>query len=107
MPPPDIAIIVGDENDFAEGPPRTAVPVVEVAVTMLALDRVNASLYAENGVDEYWGFIAKERVVEVYRGRQQGGHAEKLMRSGDVEIQCASVPYVRLWLQRFFPSPGK
>src|SRR5215469_7789037 len=46
-PEPDISVTRGAESDFAHAHPSTADLVVEVAVSSAALDRANASLYAE------------------------------------------------------------
>lgn len=52
-PEPDISLTRGSESDFTSAHPTTAELVVEVAVSSPALDRENASLYAEAGVKEY------------------------------------------------------
>src|SRR5258706_9605585 len=46
-PEPDITVVRGDESDFFQKHPTTADLVIEVAVSHPALDRENASLYAE------------------------------------------------------------
>lgn len=71
-PEPDISVTGGDERDFADAHPSTAELVVEVAVSSPALDRENASLYAEAGVKEYWIVLAHERCIEVYRHPENG-----------------------------------
>src|SRR5688572_10769605 len=65
-PEPDVAVVKGDENDFNDAHPSTAELVIEVAVSSAALDRENASLYAEAGVKEYWIVLGLPREVEVY-----------------------------------------
>ncbi len=52
-PEPDVMIVRGEVEDFDAHHPTTAALVVEVAVSNAALDRENASLYAEAGVEEY------------------------------------------------------
>src|SRR3954471_23038872 len=69
-PEPDVAIVVGPESDYWEQHPRTAMLVIEVAVTSSDLDRKKASLYAEAGVQEYWIVLPRERKIEVYRQPQ-------------------------------------
>src|SRR5688500_10392559 len=46
-PEPDVAVVEGKESDFFNAHPSTAKLVIEVAVSSAALDRENASLYAE------------------------------------------------------------
>jgi len=53
-PEPDLAIVRGDETNFAQQHPTTAALVVEIAVTSAAEDRSLATLYASAGVEEYW-----------------------------------------------------
>ena len=67
MPEPDVSVMRGTLNDFDERHPATAELVVEVAVSSVAPDRENASLYAEAGVAEYWIVLGATEQVEVYR----------------------------------------
>ena len=53
-PEPDVAVVRGLEQEFISRHPTTAELIVEVAVSSAALDRENASLYAQAGVPEYW-----------------------------------------------------
>src|SRR5437016_1542026 len=59
-PEPDIAVVRGSAADFFKAHPTSAELVIEVAVSSPALDRENASLYAEAGVKEYWIVLANE-----------------------------------------------
>lgn len=101
-PEPDISVTRGRESDFAEVHPSTAELVVEVAVSSPALDRENASLYAEAGVEEYWIILALERQVEVYRRPANGHYQEKRMFGPDELIECSSLPTVRIRLSEIF-----
>ena len=67
MPEPDVAVVRGEEKDFRSHHPTTAELVVEITVSSAALDRENASLYAEANVTEYWIVLGTEEKVEVYR----------------------------------------
>src|SRR5689334_1804477 len=60
-PEPDISVTRGHESDFATAHPATAELAVEIAVSSAALDRENASLYAEAGVKEYWIVLGNEK----------------------------------------------
>ena len=77
MPEPDISVMRGKLDDFAAGHPVTAELVVEVAVSSVAPDRENASLYAEAGVTEYWIVLAEAQQVEVYRRPMDGVYLER------------------------------
>lgn len=95
-PEPDLAIVVGDDRDFAAQHPTSALLVVEVAITSVALDRANASLYAENGVQEYWIVLPKLQTVEVYRRPEGGEYREKVLVAAAETVVCASVPAIRV-----------
>ena len=101
-PEPDICVVRGAEADFFTAHPVTAEWVIEVAVSSVALDRENASLYAEAGVKEYWIVLASERTVEVYR-RPEGGHYQETFLSGPNDtLECGSVPEIRIRLAELF-----
>lgn len=95
-PEPDLAVVMGDDRDYAECHPSTAHLVVEVAISSVALDRANAALYAENGVQEYWIILPKQLAVEVYRLPKGGEYREKVLLSGDETIVCAGLPGISL-----------
>lgn len=101
-PEPDIAVVQGDEADFFESHPTTAELVIEVAVSSPALDRENASLYAEAGVSEYWIVLGNERRVEVYRHPVNGRYQETHILGVHDTLDCASVPTVRLTVSELF-----
>src|SRR6266404_7858834 len=94
-PEPDISVTPGNKSDFTKAHPSTAELVVEVAVSSTALDRENASLYAEAGVKEYWIVLGSKRQVEVYRSPQDGRFQEKQIIGPDAILECASLPSVR------------
>ncbi|MCW5555997.1 MAG: Uma2 family endonuclease [Verrucomicrobiae bacterium] len=90
-PEPDIAVVRGTEAEFFRSHPTTAELVVEVAVSSPALDRENASLYAEAGVKEYWIVLGTERRVEVYRRPENGRYQETRVFEARDTIECSSV----------------
>ncbi len=67
-PEPDLAAVPGNPDKYLKEHPRTALLVVEVADTTLALDRDRkARIYARAGIPEYWIVNLTERCLEVYR----------------------------------------
>ena len=102
-PEPDISVTRGRESDFTAAHPATAELVVEIAVSSAALDRENASLYAEAGVKEYWIVLAPQRQVEVYRLPERGHYREKRLVSSDQTLECAAIPGVRVKIGDLFP----
>lgn len=101
-PEPDVAVVEGRESDFFNAHPSTANLVIEVAVSSAALDRENASLYAEAGVKEYWIVLGEKRQVEVYRQPLHGKYQEKKVYKLGDEIECIAVPAVRISLMQIF-----
>ena len=67
-PEPDLAVVAGRRRDYLRGHPPTAVLVLEVADSTLAYDRRRkASLYARQGIGEYWIVNLVDDCLEVYR----------------------------------------
>ena len=67
-PEPDVAVVPGSPRDYRHAHPTTALLVVEVSDSTLALDRDRkGSLYARAGIVEYWIVNLVDGVLEVYR----------------------------------------
>lgn len=63
-PEPDLAVL--DAEPSADEHPRTALLVIEVAVSSLLVDRnVKAARYAQAGIPTYWLVDVRARAVEV------------------------------------------
>lgn len=70
-PGPDLAVVVGSRRDLAGCTPTTAVLVVEVAASSLAVDTTTkAELYATAGVPEYWVLDVDNKQLHVFRDPQ-------------------------------------
>ncbi len=102
MPEPDVMIVRGEESDIDDKHLTTAELVVEVAVSSVALDRENASLYAEAGVPEYWIVLGLEKQIEAYRQPENGSYRIKRLYSVDETLECESVPGLRVALADWF-----
>src|SRR6266705_1338986 len=80
-PEPDVSVVQGSPRDYREGHPVRPVLVVEVSKTRLGFDRARkATLYARNGVEDYWIVNVLDRALEVYRepaGRASGPHPRR------------------------------
>jgi Uma2 family endonuclease len=101
-PEPDISIVRGIQKEFLTKHPSTADLVIEVAVTNEELDRLNASLYAEAGVKEYWIVLGSGRKVEVYRQPEAGRYRETRLFELDETLICGSIPEVRIRIADLF-----
>jgi Uma2 family endonuclease len=72
-PEPDLAVVRGRPLDYLDAHPSSALLIVEVADTSLALDRLRkAELYARARVPEYWIVNLVDGVLEVYRRPARG-----------------------------------
>jgi Uma2 family endonuclease len=104
-PEPDISVTCGSESDFAAVHRSTAELVVEVAISSPALDRENASLYAEAGVKEYWIILGPERRIEVYRQPEHGRYRDSNTFNEDKILEFASIPGLALRISDLFLQP--
>ena len=102
VPEPDVSVVRGKEEDFRTRHPTTAELVVEVAVSSVALDRENASLYAEAGVTEYWIVLGEAEQVEVYCRPENGVYQEKHLYTRNETIPCACVAAGRVEVATWF-----
>ncbi|MBI4661444.1 MAG: Uma2 family endonuclease [Verrucomicrobia bacterium] len=66
-PEPDLAVIRGNEEEYANDHPRTAELVIEVCVTSHEYDRSKLRAYASAGVKECWLVLGPEKKIEVHR----------------------------------------
>jgi Uma2 family endonuclease len=101
-PEPDLSVTRGEEGDYAKAHPSSAALVVEIAISSPALDRANAALYAEAGIEEYWIVLGLEHRVEVYRRPDAGQYRETQVHGLEDTLECNSVPGVRLSLRELF-----
>jgi Uma2 family endonuclease len=102
-PEPDVAVVQGNEGDFFRAHPSTAALVIEVAVSRPALDRENASLYAEADVKEYWIVLADRREIEVYSQPVEGRYQTRATFRVSDRINSGSVPSIVIALSDIFP----
>jgi Uma2 family endonuclease len=67
-PGPDLALVVGTIRDYTQQTPTTALLVIEVAVSSLAIDtNKKAELYAAAGVADYWVIDVDYRQLHIFR----------------------------------------
>jgi Uma2 family endonuclease len=68
LPEPDLAVVVGNDRDYARAHPQTALLVVEVSDVTLSKDRVlKAHIYAHAGIADYWIVNLVDRQLEIHR----------------------------------------
>jgi Uma2 family endonuclease len=91
-PEPDL--VLRPSGSRGKPGPADILLLIEVADSSLEGDReVKGTLYAENGVAEFWIVNLVDRCLEVYRGPQANGtYADvRTLRPGD-RIDVAAVP---------------
>ena len=101
-PEPDIAVVRGTTADFFRRHPTTADLVIEIAVSSPALDRENASLYAEADVKEYWIVLGSEKKVEVYRRPEAGRYQEMRLLGLPDALDCGSIQGLTISVAELF-----
>jgi Uma2 family endonuclease len=88
QPVPDVLVVNGGLDDYAQrhpGPDDVCL-VVEVTDTTVERDTVEkALLYAQAGIADYWVALLNDRELLVYRNPTQDGYSEpQRLRNGDV-----------------------
>ena len=74
---PDCVVVSGRERDYTAGHPTTAELIVEVSESTLRFDQTfKSSLYAANGIPEYWIVNLMEQVLEVRRNPRADSKAQ-------------------------------
>jgi Uma2 family endonuclease len=107
-PEPDVALLKVRDDCYASGRPkaRDVLLLVEVADATLRFDRYDkGSLYAENGIAEYWILNLVDRTLEVHRDPQSSGqYAEVRVLSASQSTDILKLPGEMLSVAELFPS---
>ncbi len=101
-PEPDVSVVQGTRAEVRTKHPTTALLVVEVAVSSVAMDREYASLYAEANVPEYWIILAEAQQVEVRRQPVNGEYLEQQTYRVADTLVCSSVLGLSVALAELF-----
>lgn len=91
-PEPDLAVVVGDKDDYRDQHPTSAELVIEVCVTSEEYDRAKLAAYARAGVKEVWLILAPERRIEVQRDPAEDAYRTKKQMAGSDPLRCGSLP---------------
>jgi Uma2 family endonuclease len=91
-PEPDLAVVLGAEEDFRLAHPRTAELVIEVCVTSADYDRSKLRAYASAGVKECWLVLGREKQIEVHRQPGDGQFAERTLCGLGARLTSSAVP---------------
>ncbi|HEX6903973.1 MAG TPA: Uma2 family endonuclease [Thermoanaerobaculia bacterium] len=84
-PEPDISVVPGRIRDYFSAHPTTAILIVEAAEDSLLHDRgLKKSLYAREGIPEYWLMNLIDNCLEVFRAPQDGVYTQsQILREED------------------------
>jgi len=85
MPEPDLAVVVGEPDDYVHTHPSTAILIVEVADSSLLHDKKRkAEVYAAAGIADYWITNLRTDAVEVFRDPREGAYqTRRICRRGE------------------------
>jgi Uma2 family endonuclease len=103
-PEPDLSVVHGSPDDWADAHPAMAHLVVEVAVSSLALDLGKGEIYAEAGIPEYWLVRPEDRRVDVFREPSPDGYRAKATLTECETLRCASIPGLELAIGDILPA---
>lgn len=106
-PAPDLAVIARSRRDAH---PRTALLVVEVARTSLAIDRgVKTAYYAGAGIPEYWIVDLVNDVVEVFTrpNRNKRRYGRHVVLGGDAVLRPLRLAGVEIPVAAILPPARK
>ena len=101
-PEPDLSVVRGDPDDWADRHPATAELVVEISVSTIEVDVEKADIYAAAGVPEYWLVRPEQAEVDVYRSPANGRYGEKVTLPSADTVRCGSIAGVEVKLCDLF-----
>jgi Uma2 family endonuclease len=101
-PEPDLAVVRGQIDDWANRHPATADLILEIAVSTLELDLEKAEIYAEAGVQEYWLVRPEQAEIDVYRGPVDGRYTMMTTSRATDTLSCGSLPSIQVNLGELF-----
>jgi Uma2 family endonuclease len=103
-PEPDLSVIDGSINDYANEHPHTAELVIEICVTSPDYDRSKLRAYANAGVKECWLVLGPEKQIEVHRGPQGEQFNEHAVHGPGGTLTSAVLPGFTVELDRLFAA---
>lgn len=106
-PEPDVSVVQGSPREYRGAHPVWPVLVVEVSKSRLGFDRARkATLYARNGIEDYWIVNIVDRVLEVHREpvrvRRPRYRSVKVLAPDDV-VSPLAAPAARIVVADLLP----
>lgn len=104
MPEPDVAVVVGEPDDYSAAHPTTALLVVEVSDASELHDRNRkAALYARAGIPEYWILNLVRDHLEVYRDPVEDAYRTREIVGRGSAVAPVARPDCRIALEDLLP----
>lgn len=104
MPEPDLAVVLGEPEDYMKSHPRSAALVVEVTDSSQHHDRVRkVEIYARGSIPEYWIANLAYDFLEVYREPVRGSYQVKLVLHRGEQISPLARPDVSIAINDILP----
>lgn len=101
-PEPDLAVVAGSEEDYVRAHPRTALFVIEIAVTTEELDRAKAALYAEADIAEYWLVLPVRGLIEAHTVPREGFYTRCQIFARGETLTSTTFPNLHIALENLF-----
>jgi len=108
-PEPDLAVVIGAEEEFDNRHPAAAdvLLVVEVSNTTLTFDRgPKAAAYAAAGIRDYWVLNLNERRLEVHRDPRNGAYQSITPLNENEAVSPLNAPQAFIRVADLLPSPA-
>jgi len=110
VPEPDVAVLPGQQSDYDDAHPTSALLVVEVADTSLLQDRLSkAAIYAAAGIAEYWLVNLRDDCVEVFRAPESvaSRYATTLIAHRGERLEILALPSASVAVSDLLPGTGR
>ncbi len=100
-PEPDLAIISGTWEDYRDSHPTTALWVIEIAISSIAMDLSKQTLYAEAKIPFYWIIEPEAGKIHIFSEPEGQGYKNKQVfeKTQDLNIPVGEKKAINLeWI---------
>jgi Uma2 family endonuclease len=104
MPESDLAVVVGEPDDYLRSHPSTAVLIVEIADSSQIHDRKRkAKVYAAAEIADYWIVNLRLDAVEVFRDPREGSYSSRQIYRRGAAISPVARPEASVAVDDLLP----
>lgn len=106
-PQPDLCIVLARDDEYAlsHPTPDDIRLIIEISDSSLDYDlNVKRLIYAKAEIEEYWVMDVQDRELHLFRRPWQGDYTEHLSFKDDDEIQCSTIPELKLTVREMLPA---